>query len=138
MTGVRGTKVNNNVTLKTRNQAFENKCYRRMLGISKKEHKTNEYVWEQVTILIGRQEALLSSVASNHGLARYVTIRCRRSYYKEQWMVVVTEEELKNKRMDRPVGVIIAAHRGRERSIGSHHIRCICQNTSMTPERHGS
>ena len=25
-------------------QAFENKCYRRMLGLSYREHKTNEYV----------------------------------------------------------------------------------------------
>ena len=40
------------------NQAFENKCYRRRLGVSHKEHKTNEYVWQQ--------GLLLSIVASYH------------------------------------------------------------------------
>ena len=40
-----------------------------------------------------RQELLLSNVASYHGLVMSA-VRCRRSYYKEQWMVVVTEEDL--------------------------------------------
>ena len=43
-------------------QAFENKCYRRMLGISYREHKTNECVWQQVSILAGPCELLLSTV----------------------------------------------------------------------------
>ena len=43
-------------------QAFENKCYRRMIGISDKEHKTNKYVWQQVNILGGHQQLLLSTV----------------------------------------------------------------------------
>ena len=43
-------------------QAFENKCYRRMLGKSHSEHKTNEYVWHQVHILAGRQELLQSTI----------------------------------------------------------------------------
>ena len=43
-------------------QAYENKCYRSTLGISYKEHKTNEYVWQQVSILTERQEQLLSTV----------------------------------------------------------------------------
>ena len=43
-------------------QAFENKCYRSMLGISYREHKTNEYVWQLVDILARRQELLLSTV----------------------------------------------------------------------------
>ena len=30
--------------LERRIQAFENKCYRKMLGISYSKHKTNEYV----------------------------------------------------------------------------------------------
>ena len=32
------------------------------LGISYREHKTNEYVWQQVNILARRQELLLSTV----------------------------------------------------------------------------
>ena len=31
--------------LEKRIQVLENKCYRRMLGISYREHKPNEYVW---------------------------------------------------------------------------------------------
>ena len=48
--------------------------------------------WQQVDILAGSQERSLShcqpsSVASYNGSAMYVvTIRCRRSHYKEQWM----------------------------------------------------
>ena len=39
----------------------------------------------------------LSSVASYHGLAMSVVIiRCRTSYYNEEWMVVVAEEYLVN------------------------------------------
>ena len=39
------------------------------------------------------------------------------SYYKEQWMVVVAEEDLVNmagqhQGMDRPVDVVIDVHRG--------------------------
>jgi len=48
--------------LERRIQAFENKCYRRMLGISYREHITNDYVWQRVNILAGRQEFLLSTV----------------------------------------------------------------------------
>ena len=53
-----------------------------------------EYVWQQVDILARRQELLLSTsnVASYHGSAMSVVmIRYRKSYYKEQWMVVVAE-----------------------------------------------
>ena len=44
-----------------------------------------------------------------------VMIRCRRSYYKEQWMVVVAQEYLINHEgqyqgTDRPVDVVIAVH----------------------------
>ena len=48
--------------LERRIQAFENECYRRMLGISYREHKASEYVWHQVSILAGLQELLLSTV----------------------------------------------------------------------------
>ena len=43
-------------------QAYENKCLRRLLGISWKEHKTNDYVHSQVKDMIGIQESLLSTV----------------------------------------------------------------------------
>ena len=42
-------------------QPYENKCYRRMLGLLHKEHKTNEYVWQHVSMLTGRQDILLST-----------------------------------------------------------------------------
>ena len=42
-------------------QAFENKCYRMMLDTSYKAHKTIEYVSQQVNIVAGRQEPLLTT-----------------------------------------------------------------------------
>ena len=48
--------------LERRIQAFGNICYRRMLGTSYREHKMNDYVWQQVAILAGPQELLLSTV----------------------------------------------------------------------------
>ena len=41
---------------------IENKYYRRMLFILNREHKTNEYVWQRVSILARPQELLLSTV----------------------------------------------------------------------------
>ena len=43
-------------------QAFEMKCYRRLLQISWTQHKTNEFVKNQVTMLAGPQEPLLAIV----------------------------------------------------------------------------
>ena len=43
-------------------QTFETKCFRRMLGISWAEHKTNEYVRAQVTLLDGPHEPLLAII----------------------------------------------------------------------------
>ena len=43
-------------------QAFETKCYRRMLGISWKDHKTNDFVRAQIALLAGPQEPLLALV----------------------------------------------------------------------------
>ena len=37
--------------LEKRIQGFENKCYRRMLGMSYREHKTNEYIRQQVMFI---------------------------------------------------------------------------------------
>ena len=43
-------------------QAFENKCLRKLLHISYKDHKTNEFVWASVNGLAGPKERLLSIV----------------------------------------------------------------------------
>ena len=51
-----------NANLQRRSQAFESKCYRRMLGISYREPETNDCVWQQVNILAGRREPLLSTI----------------------------------------------------------------------------
>ena len=60
-----------------------------------------------------------------------VMIRCWKSYYKEQWTVIVAEEDHvyhggAKLGMDRPVDVVIAAHRGRQKSMGSHDSGGIC------------
>ena len=72
--------------LERRIQAFENKCYRNMLGISYREHKTNEYIWQLVNIYAGYQELCQpSSIASYRGLAiSAVMICCQKSYYRKQ------------------------------------------------------
>ena len=43
-------------------EAFETKCFRRLLGISWKDRKTNEFVRGQINKLAGHQEPLLSIV----------------------------------------------------------------------------
>ena len=43
-------------------QAFETKCLRKLLGISYREHKTNEYVLTTVRNLVGPQQPLLATV----------------------------------------------------------------------------
>ena len=48
--------------LSRRIKAFEHTCYRRVLHISYKEHRTNEFVRQQVTNYAGRQEPLLATV----------------------------------------------------------------------------
>ena len=48
--------------LEKRIQAFENKCFRRLLQIPWFEHKTNVFVQEQVAALAGPQEPLLAVV----------------------------------------------------------------------------
>ena len=49
----------------------------RMFGLSFRRHNTNEYVWQEVNILAGRQELLLSQVIMvRRGLSAYHDIRC--------------------------------------------------------------
>ena len=48
--------------LERRIEAFQFKCFRRLLGISYREHKTNEFVWNTVLSHVGPQEPLLATV----------------------------------------------------------------------------
>ena len=60
-----------------------------MLGISYREQKMTEYVWQR--------ELLLLTYKGYHGSAMSaVTIRCHKSCRKEQWLVVVAEEDRVN------------------------------------------
>ena len=43
-------------------QSFETKCFRRLLGISWKDHKTNDFVRDQIKQLAGPQEPLLATI----------------------------------------------------------------------------
>ena len=88
-------------------------------------------------------ELLLSIVRSYHGSAMSVVmISYWRSYYKEQWMVVVTEEDCvshgqrQGMDIDRPVDVVIAAHRRWQKSISSYDSGGICRSTPATHVRH--
>ena len=118
------------------------KCYRRMLGMSYTEHKTNEYVSQQVDILDGRQELSLSTIKRcklswfGH-VCRHDTLPKQGTVEGSRHVGRLRKSWKDNIKEDRPVDVIIVVHRGWQRSMGSHHRRCICRNTPMTPERHG-
>ncbi|KAL8564069.1 hypothetical protein ACOMHN_034546 [Nucella lapillus] len=51
-----------NAETERRLQAFEHKCYRKLLRIHYSEHKTNAYVRQRIDTLAGKQEPLLSIV----------------------------------------------------------------------------
>ena len=127
--------------MERRIQAFENKCYRRMLGTSYREHKPNEYVYQQVSDLARRQELLLSTVkrcklsrfghVCRHNTMPTITLQetvdgigsiiyhLSSSYVDETAYLVscrLVEEDLVNHEgqhqgMDRPVNVVIVVHR---------------------------
>ena len=68
--------------LTKRIQAFENKCYRRMLGISWKDRKTNEFVQRgRIKARAGRQENLLG-IVKRRKLARFSHISRHNSLAK--------------------------------------------------------
>ena len=86
-----------------------------MLVITYREHNTNEYAWQQANILAGHQELFLSTV-KRRKLSWFGHV-CRHDtlpkIYKEQWMVIVAEEDHVNQGgLDRPVVVVIASHCG--------------------------
>ena len=114
-------------------QAFESKCYMRMLGISYREHKTNEYVWQQVDILVRRQELLLSTFKRRRlswfgHVCRHATLpkiilqgtvdgSCCRGRPRKSWKGNIKEWTCQS------------PSRGWQRSIGSHRSGCIGRGT---------
>ena len=49
--------------------AFEMKCYRRLLGVSWKEHKTNDYIWERIdNIFNGKRPERLMQIVQRRKL----------------------------------------------------------------------
>ena len=78
-----------------------------MLGVLYSQHKTNDYVWQKVSILAGPQEFLLSNG------------KCR----KLSWFGHVCRHDISRR------------CRGLA-SMGGHHSGGICLGTPMTPGRH--
>ena len=93
-------RLTHSADLEGRIQAFGNKCHRRMLGISYREQKkqTNMHGNRWISSMDARSFHCQSfNVASYHGSATSVAkVRCWRSYYNEQWMVFVAEEDFAN------------------------------------------
>ena len=87
-------------------QAVANKCYRRMLGISYTEHKTNEYVWQQVNIL-GRWMSGTDIV--NRQASQVIMFR---PWMPSRYVAKshITDDSRRDG-MDRPVIVVVAVHR---------------------------
>ncbi len=93
--------------LERRIQAFEHKCFRKLLRISYTEHKTNEFVRQQVTTYVGSQEPFLAiikrckltwygHVTCHDSLAKIIlqgqgTIQGTRSRQKKSWFDNVKE-----------------------------------------------
>ena len=69
-------------------QVFANRCYRRMLGTSYREHITIEYVWQQVDIFAGRQELLLLTVEC-HKLSWFDHVFCHDTLPRIIWQETV-------------------------------------------------
>ena len=70
-----------------------------MLGVSYREHKTKEYVfWQQVNVLTGRQEFLLSTF-KRHKLS-WLGHVCRHDTLPKNHTIHGTVED--NRRMERP------------------------------------
>ena len=108
--------------------------YKRMLGTSFKEHKTNEYAWQQVNILARSQELLLSTVASYHDLVMSaVTIRCQNM--EQNIDCSHRRGRLRKSRKDSikewtcqsaAVILVVVAHCRRQKLMGDHHNADAC------------
>ena len=87
------------VELGKRTQAFEIRCYRRLLNISYKDHVTNEEVRRKIQTAIGEYDELLilvkkrklrwfGHVSRSSGLAKTIlhgTVKGKRGRQKERW-----------------------------------------------------
>ena len=116
-------------------------------GLSYREQKTNEYVWQQVSILAGRQELLLSTVKrrklSWFGHMSVVMIHWRRLYVPKRTVDGSRRRGIPHKSWKN----IIKEWTGQsmssllriadERSMGSHRGGCICRSAPTTSGRHG-
>ena len=58
--------------LEKRTQAFEMRCYRRLLNILYKDHVTNEEVCRKIQAAIGEYDELLTLVSRSSGLAKTI------------------------------------------------------------------
>ena len=112
-----------------------------MLDISYREHKTNEYVWQQVSILAGPQELLLSTVKRRKlswfgHVCRHDTLpkiilqgsvdgKRRRGRPRKSWKDNIKEWKGQSMRC------------GGQASMGGRHGGGICRGTPTTPGRHG-
>ena len=85
--------------LEKRTQAFEMRCYRRLLNISYKDHNTNEEVRRKIQAAIGECDELLTPVkkrklrwfghvSRSSGLAKTIlqgTVKGKRGRQKKRW-----------------------------------------------------
>ena len=106
------------------------------------QKKRNKYIWSRSISSPDVRNfcCLPSSIVSYHGSALSAVndtlpkiilhVRngslCRRRPRKPQ------KDNTKN--VDRPVIVVVAAHRTRQNPIGNHHSRTICRSTPMIPK----
>ena len=114
------------VDLERRIQAFEHKCYRRLLRISYTQHRTNEFV-RHVTNYARRQEPLL---ATETGLV--VTYPLQDSLVKIILQGTVESKQRRGKtmksylmvgqyyRLDETADCPVAAHGGRPTALARH------------------
>ena len=124
--------------LERRIQVFENKCNGRRLdiGLSYREHKTNESVWHQVSILAGLQEHLLSTVkrrklswfghiCRHDTLPKIHTAGLRGRKASQRWTAQIVEEQQQG--MDQSADFIIASRCRGQASMCGHHSGSICR-----------
>ena len=103
-------------------------------------HRSTSRLDVRGVLTINRQ----SSVASYHGSVKSaVMVCCWKSYYREQRMVVVEEEDRVNHgrtalRNGQASWCRHCCASGMTEVMGSHHSGVICRSTPATPGRHGN
>ena len=92
-----------------------------MLGISHKEHKTNEYVWRQVNIPAERQELLMSTV-KDRKLSWFGHV-CSHDTLPKFILQGTVDGSHRRGRLQKSwrgdIKVVIAEHHRRQKSIGN-------------------